>query len=96
MSLKILRKKIEKIDRCIIQLLSERFKTTKQIQNLKIDLCIPLLQKKREKTLFKKYQAYANAKKLNKTLIKKLFNLIFRYSRKTDIIKRWKKNKKSR
>lgn len=94
--LKILRKKIEKIDGNIIKLLTERFKTAKQIQNLKIDFGIPLLQKNREKYLLQKYLKLAEGKKLNLTLIRKLFNLIFSYSKKTGIIKRWKKAKKNR
>lgn len=94
--LQILRKKIEKVDHDIIQLLAERFKTTKQIQNLKIDFGLPLLQKKREKYLLQKYLKLALAKKLNSTLIRKLFNLIFSYSRKTGIIRRWKKTQKNR
>lgn len=94
--LKILRKKVEKIDRSIIQLLFQRFKITKQIQVLKTDFKIPLSQKKREKYLLQKYLISAKAKKLNPILIKKLFNLIFSYSKKTGIIKRWKMPKKTR
>lgn len=88
--LKILRKKVEKIDFHIIQLLAGRFKTTKQIQNLKIDFGVSLLQKKREKYLLKKYLKLSKEKKLNPSLTKRLFNLIFSFSKKTDIIKRWK------
>lgn len=94
--LQILRGKIEEVDSDIIQLLAERFKTTKQIQNLKIDFGLPLLQKKREKYLLQKYLKLALAKKLNLALVKGLFNLIFSYSRKTGIIKRWKKTQKNR
>lgn len=94
--LKILRNKIEEVDGNIIKLLTKRFKTTKQIQNLKIDFGLPLLQKNREKYLLKKYLKSAGCKKLNPVLIKKLFNLIFSYSRKTGIIERWKKAKKNR
>lgn len=93
--LKILRKKVEKIDRNIIQLLANRFKTTKQIQNLKIDFGVALLQKKREKYLLQKYLKLAKEKKLNPSLTKKLFNLIFSYSKKTGIIKRWKFSQKN-
>lgn len=94
--LQILRGKIEEVDSDIIQLLAERFKTTKQIQNLKIDFGLPLLQKKREKYLLQKYLKLAKGKKLNLALVKGLFNLIFSYSRKTGIIKRWKKTQKNR
>ena len=51
--LQILRGKIEEVDSDIIQLLAERFKTTKQIQNLKIDFGLPLLRKNAKNIYFK-------------------------------------------
>ncbi|MBI2639232.1 chorismate mutase [Candidatus Peregrinibacteria bacterium] len=86
--LKKMRKRVESIDIQIIKLLRERFIFTNQIQTLKRVLFHALNQKKREKTLLKKYVALAKRYGLNMQLIKKLFQSIFSYSKKSGIIKR--------
>lgn len=86
--LKKMRTRVELLDIQIINLLHERFIFTNQIQTLKRVLFVALHQKKRERTLLKKYGVLAKRYKLPKTLIKKLFQSIFSYSKKSGIIKR--------
>ncbi len=86
--LKKMRKKVESIDIQIIRLLNERFIFTNQIQNLKRALILPILQKKREKTLLNKYKSIAKKYHLPEKLITHLFRSIFSYAKKTGIIKR--------
>lgn len=93
-SLSKLRRFVETIDKKIISLLIARFRTTNQIQNLKREFGIKILQEKRERSLLKKYLNGTNPQKLPRELLKKLFGLIFSYSRKSDILKRSKWNKR--
>lgn len=86
--LKKMRAKVESIDIQIIQLLRERFIFTNQIQNLKRVLFLALQQKKREKTLLKKYRALGKKYRLSEELLEKLFRSIFSYAKKTGIMKR--------
>lgn len=86
--LKKMRKRVESLDIQIINLLRERFIFTNQIQNLKRALILPLHQKKREKTLLKKYGILAKKYRLSRALVIKLFQNIFSYAKKSGIIER--------
>lgn len=83
-----LRRRVETIDDKIIKLIIVRFRTTNQIQNLKIEFGIPVSQKNREQILLKKYLKGTNRGPLPRKFVEKLFRLIFSYSKKTGIIKR--------
>jgi len=85
--IKKLRREVEVIDGGILRLITLRFKTTHDIQVIKKKLGIPLLQKKREKALLRKYSMLANRYRLPIVLIKKLYQTIFSYSKKTGIMK---------
>lgn len=85
--LKELRSAVESIDNQIISLLVKRFKHTAEIQKLKRDLKIPISQKKREADLLNKYEKRAVRGKLPIALLKRLFTLLFAYSKKSGIIK---------
>lgn len=86
-ALKRLRKQIEKIDKNILSLLAKRFGITKAIQNLKRGYNIAIFQKSREKRLLKLHLIQSKHLGLSSRFVKKLFSLIFSYSKKTGIIK---------
>ncbi len=90
--LKKSRTKVITIDKQIISLFNKRFLYTKRIQILKRYLRLPISQKNREAELINQYSSLARAKKLPSDFIRDLFKIVFRYSKKTGIIKRWKKN----
>lgn len=83
-----LRKKVENVDKKIIKLLIERFRLTQQIQDIKRESGLPLLQKKREQTLLKSHLLLAKQHSLDRSLVKEIFSLVFSYAKKTGIIKR--------
>ncbi|MEK7523693.1 MAG: chorismate mutase [Patescibacteria group bacterium] len=85
--LTLLRQEVEKIDKMLITQLIKRFQKTAKIQQLKKQLGLPLTQKKREQALLQKHFSRARKGKLQGSLIKRLFNLIFSYSKKTGIMK---------
>ena len=85
--LKELRSAVEAIDLQIISLLVKRFKNTAEIQKLKRGLKIPISQKKREADLLKRYEKRAMRGKLPVALLRKLFTLLFAYSKESGIIK---------
>lgn len=85
--LTILRQEVGKIDRVVIAQLIKRFKKTAKIQQLKKQLELPLTQKRREQALLQKHFRLARKGKLPDSFIKRLFNLIFSYSKKTGIMK---------
>lgn len=73
------RKKIDKIDREIIALLEKRFLITKEIIKYKREKEIKVRDKVREEEIIKKL---SKGKKLDKSLVKKIYKLIFQFSRK--------------
>ncbi|MBI5412851.1 chorismate mutase [Candidatus Peregrinibacteria bacterium] len=82
-----LRKEVSGIDKQILALLGKRFKITDQIQQIKLALGLKITQQKRENELLNKYIRLAVRKKLNPTMIRKLFTMVFSYSKKSVIIK---------
>lgn len=83
----VLRKKIDEIDKDILILLGERFRTTSKIQYVKRALHLAIAQNKRERGLLSRYRLFAKKYNLPPLFIKKLFQTIFSYAKKTDIIK---------
>lgn len=81
-----LRKEVSGIDKQILALLGKRFKITNEIQQLKLVLGLKITQPKRENELLNKYLLLATKKKLDPTLIRELFTLVFSYSKKSAII----------
>lgn len=81
------RTRVTRIDTLLIRLLAERFKVTRHIQSLKQAIHIPVHQKKRENTVLTRALRLGKANKLSTTFIKRLFSLIFSYSKKDGIIK---------
>lgn len=86
--LRRLRNEIAHIDLQIIKFLAKRFKISSKIQKLKKFAEMPIYQKERELNLIKRYLNTAHKKKLPQVLIKKLFQMVFYYSKKTGIINR--------
>lgn len=82
-----LRKEILDIDKQILALLGKRFEATYKIQRIKLALGLKITQQKRERALLKKYLRFAARRKLNPAFVKKLFVLVFSYSKKSAIIK---------
>lgn len=85
--LKNLRKEVDSIDKKIIELIAKRFRTTNKIQGLKREFSLPITQKGRESSMLKKYLNTAKRKKLPVDLVKKLFLILFYYSKKSGIIR---------
>lgn len=83
-----LRKKVDKLDKSLIQTLAQRFKITNEIQKEKITQGIGLLQKKREKILLNRYLKLSRCENIPPDCIAKIFKVIFSSSKKNGIIKR--------
>ena len=78
---------METIDKKILELLTERFQATDKIQTIKTELGLKITQKGRETGLLEKYTQKAKEYGLPSDLIKKIFKMVFSYSKKTGIIK---------
>jgi len=85
--LNLIRKEVETIDKKILELLTERFQATDKIQTIKTELGLKITQKGRETGLLEKYTQKAKEYGLPSDLIKKIFKMVFSYSKKTGIIK---------
>lgn len=83
-----IRQQVTYIDKRIIKFLSDRFKLTSKIQQIKKKLHIPISQKQRENNLIEKYSKFAVKRGLPTSMITKLFSIVFSYSKKSGIIKR--------
>ena len=81
-------KEVETIDKKILELLTKRFQATDKIQTIKAELGLEITQKSRETDLLEKYAQKAREYGLPSDLIKKIFKMVFSYSKKTGIIKR--------
>lgn len=79
---------METIDKKILELLTKRFQATDKIQTIKTELGLKITQKGREIDLLEKYTQKAKEYGLPSDLIKKIFKMVFSYSKKTGIIKR--------
>lgn len=86
--LNLIRKAVETIDKKILELLTKRFQATDNIQTIKTELGLKITQKGRETDLLEKYTQKAKEYGLPSDLIKKIFKMVFSYSKKTGIIKR--------
>ncbi len=80
-SLDDFRKKIDRIDREIIALLSERMKLSHQIGKLKHRLNLPLFDPGREETLLKKLVALNRSSLLTPTMLRSIYREILAASR---------------
>lgn len=76
-NMKHIRNKIDKIDKKILDLLSLRFKTTKEIGKIKKEAGLPMRDKKRESEKIKSLRKLAKQNNLNPDFIEKLFKTIF-------------------
>lgn len=79
--LKNLRKLIDKIDFEILQKLAKRFFLVSKIAEFKAKNNLSIYDKKREKDMLKTRKILANQFKLNKSMIGKIFRIIFKESR---------------
>lgn len=90
-SLQKLRKRVDVLDEKLIKVFIERFHTTQHIQKLKKSLGMGLYQKKREEEHLARLLSINKKRKkddmLDAVFIKKLFQLVFKFSKKTGIIK---------
>lgn len=76
--IKKLRKKIDKVDKKLLEILAERFKLTGQLGIYKKKHHLPIEDKKREKEIFKKRKILAKKLNLDSLLIEKIFKLIIK------------------
>ncbi len=72
-----LRKKVEKIDYKIINLIGERQKLAPQFASVKRKMGLALHQQQRENELLKKYEELGKKSNISSNLIRKLFPLLF-------------------
>lgn len=75
------RKKINKIDLELFELIKKRMEVSKKIGNFKKQNNLPILDVKREKKIFEKLKKLAEEKNLDKAFIKELFELIIKKSK---------------
>jgi len=76
-----LRKLIDKIDFEILQKLAKRFSLVSKIAEYKTKNNLSIYDKKREKDILETRKILANQFKLNKSMIEKIFRIIFKESR---------------
>lgn len=81
LSIKQLRKKIDKIDTEIIKKLAERKKISKEIGKLKAKIGKQIKDLKREQQLEELYEKLCTRYKLDPAFVKKLFKTIIKNSR---------------
>lgn len=81
MDIFLLRKKINEIDKNIIQLLAKRQIMCQHISKVKKTLCKPVFQGKREKKIFQRYKKLSEHYCLSWSLVQKLFKTIIKESR---------------
>jgi len=79
--LKDLRKKIDKIDSKLIELLSDRFNVSRKIMNVKRKENLDFYDKEREIELLKNKENKADKIGLDRSFIKKIFQLILKESK---------------
>lgn len=79
--LKILRKKIDKVDATLIRMLAERRKLSREVGRLKVRLKMVVKDPKREREILKHYRAQSKRHRLDPAFVHKLFRDIIRYSR---------------
>jgi len=75
-NLEKLRQQIDKIDKRLLEVLSERFKVARKIGIFKEKHNLPVCDKKREKDIFRKRNLQAQKLKLDPVLVEKIFKLI--------------------
>ena len=71
-----LRKKIDKTDRKLIEILAERFDLTKKVGKYKKEHNLETFAEKREKQVFKDRKKWGEESDLEPALIKQIFTLI--------------------
>ncbi len=71
-----LRKKIDTIDDSLLELLAKRQEIVKEVGKVKLAHGIPLFDEKRKKEILEKKMAQAEALKLSKEFVGKLYDLI--------------------
>ncbi len=86
----LLRDKIDKIDNAIIELLSERKRTSERLIKLKKQVSLPIEDLNRENEIISKLQANSN-NYLQAEFISNIYRLIFKNS-KSQFIENWKKS----
>jgi chorismate mutase len=77
-----LRKKVDTIDNKLISLLSDRFKTTKEIQSLKKKAGLGLRDGSRENAILKEVSKLAKKLKIDASFVEDIFKRILRESKK--------------
>ncbi len=75
------RKIINKIDKEIIKLLVKRIKCAKEIKNYKKRNKLKIIDKEREKEIFKAIEKQAEKYKIDKIFLKHVFKIIIKNSR---------------
>lgn len=75
-----LRKKVDIIDKNILNLLGKRMNLSRQIGKVKKENGIPLLDEDRWKKVLQSKISKAESLKLSKEFIQKIYNLIHKYS----------------
>lgn len=80
--MKEIRKQIDTIDKNIIKLLGKRLKLAVKISKFKEKKGLPILDKKREAEMIEEFEKIAKKERVDPKFIKKLWEDIFKESRK--------------
>ena len=78
LSLKNLREKLDKIDKKLLKVLTERFEITQKVGIYKKKKNLPVLDRKREQEIFRQRKLQAKKINLDPLLIEKIFKLIIK------------------
>ena len=81
LTIKQLRKKIERTDAKIIEKLAERQELSKKIGQLKLEEGRAIIDLSQEKQLFEFYNSLSEKNQLQQDFVHKLFKIIIAYSR---------------
>ena len=76
--IKKLRKKIDRVDQNLLKILAKRFKITQKIGIYKKKKKFTVLDKRREKGIFRKRKILAKKLNLDSLLVEKIFKLIIK------------------
>jgi len=81
MPLEEIRKKLDSVDKKIIDMIAARMELVKEISQIKKDKNMPLYDKEREKEVLKNIKLYAEEQGIDTTFIEDVFKLVIFYMR---------------
>lgn len=79
-SLEEIRNEIDKIDECILNLLSLRMSLIPRVAKVKLEKGLPLYQALREQNIFEKNEAFGKKNSINYEMLNDIYKLIIKES----------------